>query len=233
MNIGVATSVGLVRDHNEDACFLDQNLFVVCDGMGGHQAGEVASALAIEVIKNFHFSQGQLEQQIKSVIEQAHQRIMKDAQKRGLTGMGTTVTLALLTEDSQTRWLHIGHVGDSRAYLWRDGQLVQLTNDHSVVAELIRNGSLTEGEANTHPHRHVLTQALGVGEINIESHCHRLNSKDMVLICSDGLTNAVDEVTITEVIRNEEPQIAADKLVELADEQGGLDNTTLLIVEIP
>lgn len=233
MNIGVATNAGMQRDHNEDAYWHSEHIFVVCDGMGGHQAGEVASELAIKTFRDFEFSSPEPLQDIIDTINLAHQLIKTEADSPEYEGMGTTVTLALIKEIAQSHTLYLGHVGDSRAYLLRDQQLTQLTSDHSVVGELLRNGSLTEVEALNHPHRHIVTQALGIGEITIETKTLELSTGDIILLCSDGLTDVVDSEILQSLLMEHQPQAAADKLVETANSQGGPDNITVIIVEIP
>lgn len=234
LQIGAATSVGLVRKHNEDAYWYSDCVFVVCDGMGGHQGGEVASALAIEVIKDYQFSGEPLED-IAQAIMLAHERVIAEARKLGLTGMGTTVTMALIKESklAQNYDLHIGHVGDSRAYLLREEVLTQITNDHSVVAELLRNGSLTQHEAITHPHRNIVTQALGIEKIEVETKSFSTRPGDKILLCSDGLTDVVNDGLIHKVLSENQPEQAATELVNLANQKGGPDNITALVILVP
>ncbi len=233
MKIGVATSVGLVRDHNEDAYWVSDPIFVVCDGMGGHNAGEVASSIAVNVIENFCFSQQVSLSQIQQAISEAHEKIAQKAKDNSLVGMGTTITLGIVEQKAMESWLHLGHVGDSRAYVLRQGHLVQLTHDHSVVAELVRNGNITEGEAVNHPHRHVLTQALGVGEITSETQSYQLEPGDYILLCTDGLSNVVADFEMAKVMQSNIPQLAAETLIDLANKQGGPDNITVIIIGIP
>ena len=216
VQIGVATSVGMVRTLNEDAYWFSDRVFVVCDGMGGHQAGEVASALAINAIKGYQFKLADPIEEIKEAILQAHQQVAGAASEPALAGMGTTIVLMVITDHQ----LYIGHVGDSRGYLLREQDLIQITNDHSVVAELVRNGSLTEDEAISHPHRNIVTQALGIGDIVVETHSYALQSGDKILLCTDGLTDVVNTKLIKEVLLENQPEEAAQELVKLANQQG-------------
>lgn len=235
VHIGVATSVGKVRTLNEDAYWFSEHIFVVCDGMGGHQGGEVASALATNVIKEYQFNHVNPMEDISRAIHQAHQRVIAEAKEPNLAGMGTTIVLAVIKEDQVTndQQLYVGHVGDSRAYLLREQKLMQLTEDHSVVAELLRNGSLTEHEAIGHPHRNVVTQALGIGEIKVETNSFPIQSGDLILLCTDGLTDVVSEQQIKQVLKDSEPAEAATDLVNLANQEGGPDNTTALVILVP
>lgn len=233
MRIGIATNVGLQRDHNEDAYWYSDRLFVVCDGMGGHQAGEVASKLAIETFQNYSFSSQDPLNDVSNAINEAHRTIKAEAETPEYDGMGTTATLALILFIEESYQLYLGHVGDSRAYLLRKGQLSQLTSDHSIIGELLRNGSLTEDEATHHPHRHVVTQALGIGEVKIETFNQKLASGDKMLLCTDGLTDVVNDSTLLSTLAQNSPQEAADKLVDIANCEGGPDNITVIVVEIP
>lgn len=233
MQIGIATNVGLQREHNEDAYWHSDSLFVVCDGMGGHQAGEVASNLAIKTFQNYSFASKNPLVDVNNAISEAHRSIKSAAETPEYEGMGTTATLALVNFVEQNYHLYLGHVGDSRAYLLREGRLSQLTSDHSVVGELLRNGSLTETEATHHPHRHVVTQALGIGDVNIETLKQDLVSGDKILLCTDGLSDVVSDAILLSIVNQNPPQEAADKLVETANNQGGPDNITVIVVEIP
>ena len=233
MRVGAATSIGRVRDHNEDAFWISENDFAVCDGMGGHQAGEVASSLAIDVFKNYCFTNQRPLEAVVDAILSAHRVVQAEAAAPDYSGMGTTATLAYIVKYNQCYELFIGHVGDSRAYLLHNDTLEQITSDHSLVGELIRNGSLSKSDAVNHPHRHVVTQALGIGEIKIETHSKQLVSNDQILLCTDGLTDVVEESMIQDTLRNHAPEAAAQKLVEMANEMGGPDNITVIVVKIP
>lgn len=233
MQVGAATSNGLVRDHNEDAYWISEHVFAVCDGMGGHQAGEVASQLAVDVFKDYRFNEEEPLEAVLGAITKAHRVVQTEAQTPDYSGMGTTVTLAYIAEEQGEYQLYIGHVGDSRAYVLTNGKLEQVTSDHSLVGELIRNGNLSKDDAVNHPHRHVVTQALGIGEIEIETFTRTLNSADLVLLCTDGLTDVVEDAVIADILKDYSPEEAAQKLVALANEKGGPDNITVIIIKIP
>ncbi|NLY11556.1 MAG: Stp1/IreP family PP2C-type Ser/Thr phosphatase [Firmicutes bacterium] len=234
MRIGASTCTGKVRTLNEDAFWYDERCFVVCDGMGGHQAGEVASAMAVDTIKRYQFKCEDPVEEIKYAISLAHQKIYQASrEKPELSGMGTTLTMGLICKQDEHLVLKIGHVGDSRAYLFRNQELSQLTKDHSVVEELMRNGGLTKKEAAVHPQRNVLTQALGLGEIEIDIIDCPIQSGDRIMLCTDGLSNLVDDQQLIEGLIKENPQETADFLVELANSLDGRDNITVLIVDFP
>ena len=226
MRVGATTSNGRVREHNEDAFWVSEQVFVVCDGMGGHQAGEVASAIAVDVFKNYDYTARQPLEAVLDAIMAAHRAIQAQAGAPHLHGMGTTATLAYIVQDGASYHLFLGHVGDSRAYMLHNGRLTQITSDHSLVGELVRNGSLSKDEAFNHPHRHVVTQALGIGEIEVETFTTKLDSADRILLCTDGLTDVVADQQI-QVLVETDPESAAHKLIDIANTQGGL--TILLL----
>jgi serine/threonine protein phosphatase PrpC len=230
MRVGSKTDKGHIREQNEDAYGYKENLFVVADGMGGHQAGEIASAIAVETILAADFTTA-IELELSKAIQKANDSILAEVEARPeLGGMGTTV--AVLVFRSQTAYL--AHVGDSRIYHYTGGRLEQLTRDHSLVAELVKNGEISESDAKRHPQRNILTRALGSkGEIQIEFQKVAANTGDKFLLCSDGLSGMVDETTIAAVLKSEEdPQFLAEKLVTLANESGGIDNITVVIAEV-
>ncbi|NLO65774.1 MAG: Stp1/IreP family PP2C-type Ser/Thr phosphatase [Firmicutes bacterium] len=232
MDVRIATDVGRVRTNNEDAYGVGANYLVVCDGMGGHAAGEVAASLAVQIVSEANLQGENPEQEICAAIEHAQERILAAARANpSYNGMGTTITLALLkpTSDGSVD-LTIGHVGDSRAYIYSDGVLEQLTSDHSVVGELVRAGKLTASEARNHDRRHVLTQALGSSQIEVELISRQLPKGSIVLLCTDGLTDVVDDSKLAEILaRAEELENPAQVLVNLANEAGGPDNVTVLL----
>ncbi len=243
MNIGVGTDVGKIRKVNQDAYFYSENkelpLFVVADGMGGHNAGEIASCLAIKTIKNNFFSlQDYLLNKdisiphfINSTLKKANKEILnKSLEKEELNGMGTTVTLTFV-EGSK---VYVGHIGDSRAYLLRNNKLIQITTDHSLVRELVKNGSITEKEALNHPQRNIITRALGTDkELKVDILSKNIKRNDILILCTDGLTNMVDKKMIKEILQtNCDLQKASDKLIEIANEFGGVDNITVLLIKI-
>lgn len=233
MRMASATSTGRVRDINEDCYWFNSFCAVVCDGMGGHSAGEVASQLAVETVKSHDFALDDPRQEMDRLIITAHEKIKETAaQHPPYRGMGTTMTMGLFLPYPAVQKLFYGHVGDSRAYLVRDGLLQRITRDHSVVEELIRAGSLGAAEAHLHPQRNVLTQALGVGSIAVEIGELPLHKGDIVLFCTDGLTNVVADNDIQAILSQCEIQTAAQRLVELADAAGGPDNSTVILVEV-
>jgi protein phosphatase len=228
-----ATDRGRKRLRNEDAYVCKAPLFAVADGMGGAQAGELASRLAAAALEER--ARGEHgEETVAELIREANLRIYRRAlEDPAASGMGTTVTVALLDEHEGT--LAVGHVGDSRAYRFRDGELEQLTVDHSLVAELIRSGQLTEEEASVHPHRAVITRALGTEpDVEIDTHTVSVAPGDLYLLCSDGLTTMVstDDVLSATVSSEGDPERLAPALVAAANEAGGEDNVTVVVFEV-
>jgi protein phosphatase len=226
------TDPGRKRRRNEDSFVVEPPLFVVADGMGGAQAGEVASRLAAASFREFHEADElEPEPRLEAIIQEANRRIFDRARHdTGLSGMGTTVTAALLGEDA----IAMGHVGDSRAYRVREGELEQLTQDHSLVADLIRSGRLTPEEAEDHPQRSVITRALGTDpDVDVDTFLVEARPGDLFLICSDGLTSMVPEEEILETLRTS-PTLdqAAKALVKAANKQGGEDNITVILFRV-
>jgi protein phosphatase len=227
------TDTGRKRRQNEDAFVCDPPLFAVADGMGGAQAGELASRLAAAAIEEG--SSGlDGEAGVAGIIRTANARIFERAlQDPAVAGMGTTATVALVDELGGK--LTLAHVGDSRAYRFRSGRLEQLTVDHSLVGELVRSGRLTEDEAAVHPHRSVITRALGTeAEVEVDTHSVELAPGDLVLICSDGLSAMVRDDEIVRVLDRTggDPHLAADALVRAANDAGGEDNVTVVLFEL-
>ena len=225
------TDTGRRRRHNEDAYVCEPPLFAVADGMGGAQAGELASNLAAAALRD-EGSRGGGEERVDELIQEANRRVYeRQARDSSATGMGTTMTVALV-EDGHVA---IGHVGDSRAYLIRDRRLEQLTEDHSLVAELVRSGKLSPEEAEGHPQRSVITRALGTDpDVDVDTFSVETKPGDLFLLCSDGLPAMVDDETILrEVERNRGDLTAASKaLVKAANKGGGDDNITVVFFEI-
>ena len=227
------TDVGLRRKGNEDRYALapELGLYVVADGMGGHTAGQVASELAAEAalraIQTLDGAAATLSEKLRYAVASANRSIFSTAQRQPeYAGMGTTL-VALLTEGERAA---LAHVGDSRAYLVRGGRIRQLTDDHSIVGELLRRNEISEDAAREHPHRHVLTRALGVRE-TVEPDLAELSPEfgDTFVLCSDGLTNHVEDHEIAKRSgENPDLQELCDRLVDLANERGGEDNTTVL-----
>jgi len=224
------TDVGRVRDGNEDD-FIDQvdrlGLVAVADGMGGHRAGEVASATALEALRAA-VANGR---SLRDAIEGANDAVLQKSEShRELHGMGTTLTAGMLGSDGQ---LVVGHVGDSRAYLVRDGELTQITNDHSLVEEMVRGGELTPEQAEVHPRRSIITRALGIDpQVEVDEYPIDLRLGDRILLCSDGLTTMVRPDDIAGILnRQHDPKRAAQLLVDAANEAGGEDNVTAVIID--
>jgi PPM family protein phosphatase len=246
---GGVTNVGRVRTNNED-CFRiveDLNLFVLSDGMGGEAHGEIASAMAVDaVVKHCQETENdpamtifgdmpagwsEKTRRLSSAVHLANRSIYDSAQANpAQRGMGATVTAGWI-EGSR---LSIAHVGDSRAYLLRGGNLQQLTSDHSLVAEQVRRGILTPAEAERSEMQSVLLRALGAHEeIEVDSEEHALFGNDVLLLCSDGLTRMVTDPEIAGTLQAEpDPTKASERLVELANEQGGADNVTAVVVRM-
>jgi PPM family protein phosphatase len=223
------TDTGRKRRHNEDVYVADPPIFAIADGMGGAKAGEVAAALAADALRG---EGGSGEDTLVMLIQEANRRVYEHAAEDAATsGMGTTMTVALL-EDSRVR---IGHVGDSRAYLIRDGELSQLTDDHSLVGELVRSGKLAPEDADTHPQRSVITRVLGTDpEVDVDTITIETRSGDLFLLCSDGLYSMVGNDRILELVERNRRDLdaAAKALVAAANKGGGDDNITVVAFEI-
>src|SRR3954451_1995838 len=228
--IASVTDTGRRRRHNEDSYVCEPPLFAVADGMGGAQAGELASGLAASALRDDSERLGG-EQRVDELIQEANRRVYeRQSQDASASGMGTTMTVGLV-EDGQVA---IGHVGDSRAYLIRDRALEQLTEDHSLVAELVRSGKLSPEEAEGHPQRSVITRALGTDpDVDVDTFSIEAKPGDLFLLCSDGLTSMVDDDTILrEVERNRRDlKGAAKALVRAASKGGGEHNITVIFFE--
>src|SRR5919197_2420540 len=223
------TDTGRKRRHNEDVYVADPPIFAIADGMGGANAGEVAAALAADALRG---EGGSGEEAVVTLIQEANRRVYKRANEDAAkSGMGTTMTVALL-EDGQVR---IGHVGDSRAYLIREGELSQLTDDHSLVGELVRSGKLTPEDAETHPQRSVITRVLGTDpEVDVDTITIETRSGDVFLLCSDGLYSMVGNDRILELVERNRRDLdaAAKALIAAANKGGGDDNITVVAFEI-
>ena len=223
------TDVGCVREHNEDSFIAATPLFVVADGMGGHEAGEVASEIAIRTMLEKAPSSPDGDA-LANAVRCANAAIIAGAANgTGRPGMGTTMTAAQIFDDQ----LVIAQVGDSRAYLLHEGTLQRVTRDHSLVADLVEQGRITEEEARVHPQRSVITRALG-SDVNVEPDIYilRVCPGDRLLLCSDGLSSMVLDSTIAAVLRsNDDPQSCCDALIREALAAGGLDNVTCVVVD--
>lgn len=231
MKIGAKTDKGKVREQNEDSYGYEGQLFVLADGMGGHRAGEIASAIAVQTILATDFSNNSLDVTLKEAVHQANQAILRAVEQDPTQyGMGTTVAILYFHENLA----YYTHIGDSRIYHYSNGSLLQLTSDHSLVAELVKSGSLTEAQARNHPQRNILTHALGA-EIMPELTVTQVPALqgDKFLLCSDGLCGLLEEPQIFEEISaGDEPQTIVDRLVALANDAGGIDNITVILIEI-
>ena len=226
------TDPGRRRRRNEDAYVCEPPLFVIADGMGGAQAGEVASHLAASSAQRAERDGPSDEADVVQLIQDANRSVYERARAdESTSGMGTTMTVALLDGDI----VRIGHVGDSRAYLVRDHALEQLTEDHSLVGELIRSGRLSPEEAEDHPHRSVITRVLGTDpEVDVDSFSVGTKPGDLFMLCSDGLTSMVDDARILEVLElyRGDVKSAAQELVDEANRSGGDDNITVILFQI-
>jgi PPM family protein phosphatase len=242
------THVGKQRQHNEDAFLVadEARLYLVADGMGGHAAGEIASRIAVDSISEFilhtkeddgtwphaydeHYTRST--NRLMAAVRLANTRVLEAMRKDArLRGMGTTVVACLADDDTMS----VAHVGDSRAYLVRDGRLSRLTNDHSWVFEQVQAGMLTEEEAEKHPLRNVITRALG-GALQVSPDASEVASKpgDVYLLCSDGLTGMLPEEEILRVVNEhlDDLERACQELIDRANEHGGLDNVTAILVK--
>lgn len=229
---GVRTDVGRVREGNEDSYLMDEPLFGIADGMGGHAAGEVASSTAVEALSSGAARVNPDDpESLVALIKEANRAIFEKATKDdSLHGMGTTCTLVLI----DAHRAHLAHVGDSRAYLLRDGDLSRLSEDHTLVGRMVREGQLTEEEAAKHPQRSVITRSLGIdSDVRVDLRSFDVRDGDRIMLCSDGLTSMTGEDTIKRVLQQtKSPQAAADELVDLANEAGGDDNITVVVLDL-
>ncbi len=224
-----ATHKGMVRDQNEDSVYPtssgeseDRVLVIVADGMGGHVAGEVASRIAVNAAASTDLEAAD---RVAAGNRAIREEVARDP---GLEGMGTTMTLLMVEDDLAT----LGHIGDSRAYLLRDGDLTQLTADHTVAAEYVAKGELSPAEASTHPQRHMLLRTLGLTRyVNVDEVEVELQPGDRILMCSDGLTEMVSDEKISETLAKGTPDEVVWELVEMANDAGGVDNITVAVVE--
>ncbi len=226
--VGVATDIGRVRERNEDSYLVEPPLYAVADGMGGARGGAVASSLALDTVEElFRGGKASLAEMIRSANRAVFERSISD---RKVSGMGTTLTATTVDEQGA----HLGHVGDSRAYLLRAGALRQLTDDHTLVNRMVKAGEITPQEAGTHPHRNVLTRSIGTEpEVVVDENDVPLIDGDRLLLCSDGLTGMVTEPQIQAISETTpDPQEAADRLIKAANRAGGIDNITVVILDI-
>ncbi len=234
LSVGVRSHVGQVRTNNEDAYGVfegagDEKLFVVADGMGGHQAGEVASRLAVQAVEQtfFEMNSQAVPRRLQAAFVAANERVYAQANGQAHQRMGTTCTVLALVNGEG----HIGHAGDSRAYRIEAGEIAQLTRDHTVATDMLEAGILTNAEAEVHPRRHALTRAIGAEadvEVDVISPLP-LTPRTRYLLCSDGLLQ-VPVAELQDVALLLPPQEACNELVRRANAQGGPDNITVLII---
>ena len=228
------SDTGRVRSGNEDAVFIGRSLFAVADGMGGHRGGEVASATALEPLAALDGATFSTSDEAIAALTAAVLQANTDVSRRSnddpaLEGMGTTLTAVLV----DGRAAHLVHVGDSRAYLARGDRFVQLTDDHTLVQALLDQGRITPDEVATHPHRSVITRAIGVAsDVEVDGMQLTLRDGDRIVLCSDGLTGVVDDATIARTVREHTPDVAVTALVDAANEAGGPDNITVVILDV-
>ncbi len=236
-----ATNVGLIRKQNEDSiAVIEPNTFIVADGMGGQAAGEVASRMLIETVKN-ELNAVPLpwnEEILKAAILKANENILYEARKNSeYEGMGTTATILHIAQPQEsqpqiiTQRAFYAHVGDSRLYKLESDRLRQITSDHSYVEDLVRQGELTEEEARSHPMKNVLTQAVGaVDNLDVEVGTFKVKSGDLFLLCTDGLTNMVNDEEIFNILHS--TKNPADDLIAAALSHGGKDNVSVIVVGV-
>jgi protein phosphatase len=231
------SDVGRTRSGNEDSYFCGRTVFAVADGLGGHQGGEVASAAAVEPLAALDGREladpAEAAEALAEAVRQANAAILdRAAGDPGLWGMGTTVTAAAVAGDHH---LQLVHVGDSRAYLFRDGSLEQLTTDHTVVGELVRRGRLTPEQAAVHPERSILTRAVGLDpRVPVDTPDPlELAPGDQVLLCSDGLTEVVPDVKLAQLLAADpDGDATCRSLIDAANSAGGPDNITVVLVRV-
>lgn len=228
------THLGL-RDNNEDFFLidLDQGLFIVADGMGGHNAGEIASSLAANTVREYIGAVGHEnpEINIKYAVQAANEKVfMNSKRSTSREGMGTTLTVLWIVGSKA----YVAHVGDSRAYVVRGGLIDRVTSDHSLVQEMVENGGLSENEARRHPQRNILTRAIGIqSEAEVDVDEFTLNANDILLLCSDGLNGVLNDSEILEIINSGDTvEQTSAQLVDAAVKKGGHDNITAIIVYI-
>lgn len=242
MKFASRTDRGLIREINEDNCAIVTGrdgiplAFIIADGMGGHNAGEIASKTAVDFIDGRVAelaaacdAGGDMPVLLKSLLQEANEAVLtKSKECLSNSGMGTTLITAVIFRNC----LYIGHAGDSRFYVIRDGKINRITTDHSYIEELIKNGSITREEAANHPKKNVITKALG-GMENLEAdiYVYEMHKNDCYVLCTDGLTNMVDDGFIEKTVLSLEPQEACDELVRTANTKGGDDNITVIVIK--
>lgn len=242
MKYAAGTDKGLIRETNEDSCNIirdsrnDIYAFIIADGMGGHNCGEIASGTAVEYISAYFedhagdfLSAADRGAALKELVQDANSQVWeKSLESPETNGMGTTLTMAVVAGDTAT----VAHVGDSRLYLVREGRLQQVTNDHSYIEELVRKGTLTREEADNHPGRNIITRAIGSSpELEVDIFSLTMLINDILVLCTDGLTNMVGEDEIGETAQSNDPEAACKQLIEAANRNGGEDNVTVIVIK--
>jgi len=241
VRFGVKSDKGIVRDINEDSFNVLAGYpnvpisFIIADGMGGHNSGEVASQMAVDFVSNYIMEspeaftdEKRISEAICDVIEKANSKIFSvSSEQNENTGMGTTLVMAILCGKK----IYFGHVGDSRAYVLREGIINQITTDHSFIEELVKNGSISRKEAMTHPKRNLITRALGCYEkIEVDIYTCNVKENDVYILCTDGLTNLIEDSDMKDILENfDDPEAACSELVGLANSRGGDDNITVIV----
>ncbi len=237
LNVGQRTDIGRQRKNNEDnmTTIIPEDpevlgkrgaLFVVSDGLGGHEKGEVASELAVRSISESYYQDenDDVEQSLRQAIQRANTAIHQLGK-----GMGTTCVVAVLQGDTA----FIANVGDSRAYLVRDGQLTQISQDHSIVAEEVRAGLITKEQARHHPQNNIITRCLGEkDDVEVDTFAEPVQEGDLLLLCTDGLTNQLTDEELAKIVHEFQPTESVQQLIQRANEQGGPDNITAIVVQV-
>lgn len=235
MRFKAVSNIGKVRNTNEDNYYFDEKnyFFMVADGMGGHAAGDVASSIAAEVSKNYDFDFSNPIGTMENLIMKANDKIIKESREKSQhRGMGTTFASAIIKNDI----LYFANLGDSRIYLYhtQENKLGKISKEHSLVGEMLRKGKITEEEAFTHPQKNIVTQALGLDkELDIDSGRKKLSKEDMVLLCTDGLSDLIRKNEIRDILAEDGTiDNMADKLLNRALNNGGLDNITFILIDM-
>ncbi|WMJ76078.1 MULTISPECIES: Stp1/IreP family PP2C-type Ser/Thr phosphatase [unclassified Sedimentibacter] len=240
MRVYCETNKGLMRENNEDNLIVEEsdrfNLYAVADGMGGHKAGEVASSIAIDTIREI-FKKNNKREDFKAPsfiiqsIDKANEKIRQESQsKEECSGMGTTITMVIV--DLSLNIAYVGNVGDSRAYLIRNNEIIQVTEDHTYVHELFKDGKISFDEAKHHPKRNVITRAVGSEEyVHADIFEIELFSDDIILLCTDGLTTHLTDDKILSTIKEFGCSESVQRLIKFANDNGGTDNITVIIVD--
>lgn len=242
MTVGAASDIGRARERNEDSYMIMHsrtnlpNVFAVADGMGGHSSGETASKLAIDHVKEYikanpssFINESDISESLTTMMKNTNKLVIECSETSDeWRGMGTTLTVSIISGNK----LYIGHVGDSRVYIISGDEMTKVTVDHSYIEELVITGKITREQARNHPERNIITRAIGgVSDVIADTYVYDLKHGDYVIMCTDGLTNEVDESVILETINScDTPQNACDKLIKKANDNGGKDNITVIVM---